>query len=245
MDLFYFAHKSVHDEPAIPLVSLTFYELTCVFDGTMEYFINNKKITLNKGDILFVRKGSKRRRPVIKNCHYVSFNFYEDEHYNYFELPLYMKGGVTKGIHLLLMACTEIYSKEVHTNDRLELLCLCLLKQLKVNFDTENYSDLTKQIVRYVNEHLTEKISLDEISRLTFFSPSHCSLVFKKEMGKTIINYALDEKMKHAKKMIIENVPLKVVAQSLGFDDYNYFSRIFKKRESMTPLQYKQLIYQF
>ena len=68
-------------------------------------------------------------------------------------------------------------------------------------------------------------------------------MIFKKEIGKPIINYIIDEKMKLAKKFIIEGVSLKEAAQRLGFDDYNYFSRLFKNRENMTPLQYKQFLY--
>ena len=245
MKLFYFTHKSIQNEPAIPDFLLTFYELTCVFNGSIDYYINNKRITLKAGDILFVRKGFKRQRPAATNCHYVSFNFYEDEPHNYFELPLYIKNGITKEIQLLLTASIEIYSQNTNhdDDDRLQLLCLCILKQLKHNHDTSNYGNLTKQITHYIHSHLTEKITLEDISRLVFFSPSHCSLVFKKEMGKTIINYILDEKIKYAKKLIVENVPLKTVAQTLGFEDYNYFSRTFKKRESITPLQYRQLVY--
>ena len=217
MELFYFAHRAVREEPAIPPFLLTFYELTCVFNGTMEYYINNKKIILKAGDVLFARKGFKRHRPVVTNCHYVSFNFYEDKHYNYFELPLYIKSGITKEIQLLLTACIEMHSQRANNDDddRLQLLCTCILKQLKVNFDTSNYSNLTKRIIHYVNEHITKKITLDDISKATFFSPSHCSLVFKKEIGKSIVNYIIDEKIKHAKKLIIENTPLKTVAQEL------------------------------
>ncbi|MBR4420656.1 MAG: AraC family transcriptional regulator, partial [Clostridia bacterium] len=52
--------------------------------------------------------------------------------------------------------------------------------------------------------------------------------------------YCLNEKIKLAKKLIIENVELKTIADQLGFSTYNYFSRTFKKREGITPMQYKQ-----
>ena len=243
MNLFYFAHRKVNNEPAIPLFLLTFYELTCVFSGSMVYYINNKKITLKAGDILFVKKGFKRRRAIVADCHYISFNFYEEHEQDCFDLPLVFENAITKEIHLLLTACSEIHSQMTDDNDRLQLLCLCILKQLKINFDTKNYSDLTKRIIHYINEHLSERITLEDVARATFFSPSHCSLIFKKEIGKPIINYIIDEKMKLAKKFIIEGVSLKEAAQRLGFDDYNYFSRLFKNRENMTPLQYKQFLY--
>jgi YesN/AraC family two-component response regulator len=243
MNLFDFVHRKVHNEPAIPLFLLTFYELTCVFSGSMLYYINNKKVTLNAGDILFAKKGSKRRRAVVSDCHYISFNFYEENADEFLDLPVLFEKGITKEIQLLLSVCSELSQTADDDNDRLQLLCLCILKQLKINFNTKNYSELTQHIIRYINEHLSEKITLNDIAHATFFSPSHCSLIFKKEIGKPIINYIIDEKMKQAKKFIIEGVSLKETAQKLGFDDYNYFSRLFKNRENMTPLQYKQFLY--
>ena len=243
MDLFYFAHKKTTHEPAIPLFLLTFYELTCVFSGSMTYYINNKKIILKEGDVLFAKKGFKRRRAVVTDCHYVSFNFYEENEQFFFDLPILLKNAITKEIQLLLTACSEIHSQITDDHYSLKLLCLCIFKQLKNNFDSKNYSDLTKRIIHYIHEHLSKKITLDDISQFSFFSPSHCSLIFKKETGKPIINYIIDEKIKLAKKFIIEGISLKETALRVGFDDYNYFSRLFKKRENLTPLQYKQLIY--
>lgn len=62
-------------------------------------------------------------------------------------------------------------------------------------------------------------------------------------MGKSIIDYVIDEKMKEAKKLIIEGMNFTKIAETLGFDDYNYFSRTFKRRVSYTPSQYKKSIF--
>ena len=68
-----------------------------------------------------------------------------------------------------------------------------------------------------------ERISLDDIGKAMFFSPTYCSAVFRRETGKSIINYILDEKVNEAKKLILEGVALTQVAEQVGFNDYNYF----------------------
>ena len=80
MKIFYFNHNE--KKPMLPLrtVTVTFYELSFVLDGEITYYINNKKVTLSKGDILFIKPGELRRRAKIQNCEYVSYNYYVEPH---------------------------------------------------------------------------------------------------------------------------------------------------------------------
>lgn len=240
MELFYFANNKLTDMPALPSTQLTFYELTIVFSGSMEYFIDGKRVVLKSGNILFVPKNARRKRSPVNGCNYVSFNFYTDEEQDFLDLPLFIEDGITTDIRFLVNACTEIHEQLHESLEQLQLLCICILKQLKIHITTKKYSALTQKIKHYINEHLEDSISLEEIGKYTFFSPAYCSFVFKKEIGKSIVNYVIDEKIKKAKALIIDGIPFKDIAQRLGFTNYNYFSRIFKKRESMTPMKYKK-----
>ena len=57
------------------------------------------------------------------------------------------------------------------------------------------------------------------------------------------MSYAINEKIEKAKLLIIEDLlSLKEIAKSLGFDDYNYFSRSFKKRSGHPPTRYKSIV---
>lgn len=73
------------------------------------------------------------------------------------------------------------------------------------------------------------------------YSPNYCDTIFKKQMGVSIINYAIKAKIEKAKLLISENIlSLPDIAFSLGFDDYNYFSRTFKKHCGYSPLKFKK-----
>lgn len=93
---------------------------------------------------------------------------------------------------------------------------------------------------RYIAQHIYEPLNLEAITGSTFFSTVHCSNMFKKSTGKSIIDYVLDEKVDHAKQYILEGMPLRQISEAMGFTDYNYFSRMFKKRTGSTPLKYRQ-----
>ena len=78
------------------------------------------------------------------------------------------------------------------------------------------------------------------MSRATFFSPVCCCLVFKRETGETITDYIINEKIKEAKILISQGYRLKDIAERVGMFDYNYFSRLFRKKVGYAHLQYKK-----
>ena len=239
MNLFFFRHNRFCHTDRIPNTKITFYEVTFVMSGSLTYQIDRKNITMKSGDVIFVRENSSRSREAAENTDYFSFNFHKDPDDDPLDLPLYIDGGIGNEIKLLLSACNEIHNQMVDDTDRLTLILQCILKQLVVNLDIRGFNPLTLKIKRYITTHIHERISLDDIGKAMFFSPTYCSAVFRRETGKSIINYILDEKVNEAKKLILEGVPLTQVAEQVGFDDYNYFSRTFTKRTSYSPKQYK------
>ena len=123
-------------------------------------------------------------------------------------------------------------------------LLACLLSVFEDKAKSEAFSPLTRRIIDYLHTHMKEKITLEDISRITFFSPVYCDSVFKRDMGRSIIDYLLHERIKEAKKSLLEgSLSLPAVASSVGFYDYNYFVRVFKKRTGYTPTAYRKMIF--
>ena len=66
-------------------------------------------------------------------------------------------------------------------------------------------------------------------------------MVFKKETGRSIIDFLIEERISESKKLLAEDsIPLATISELVGFDDYNYFSRVFKKRAGCTPSEYRK-----
>ena len=85
-------------------------------------------------------------------------------------------------------------------------------------------------------------MTLKEIGEMSFFSPIYCETVFKRETGKSIIDYATEVKIDTAKNNLVDySIPLSEIAENLGFNDYNYFSRVFKARSGYSPREYRKL----
>ena len=144
----------------------------------------------------------------------------------------------------LLVAAYDKMEKHTYTANKstLAYLCGCILSVLSDISATAEYNPLTKKIIAYIQEDISRKITLEDIGRLTFFSPIYCDTVFKKEVGRSIVDYVLDRRIDEAKRLLLEgDLPLPEIAETVGFGDYNYFSRVFKKRSGYSPTAYRRL----
>jgi len=100
-----------------------------------------------------------------------------------------------------------------------------------------------KEVTEYIKQNLKENMSLKTLSEKACMSTTSFYRFFKRELGMSPIEYILNEKIKCAKNLL-RNPTLQIneVCYLAGFEDANYFIRLFKKHEGITPKQY-QLLY--
>jgi len=230
--------KAFYMSPA----NVRFNDLTIMINGSAEYKVDSKTVVLKSGDAVFIPKGCLRERKESDEVSdYISFNFNTETPV---ELPCLIKDAVTAEILLLVAAYDKINSLDYM--DKMEKnahILSCILLLIKDRGELNSFSTLTKTIINYINSHLSEKICLSDIGRLTYFSPVYCDTVFKQETGKSVIDYLIDKRVDKAKSLMLEGfLSLSEISQSVGFSDYNYFSRVFKKRTRYSPSTYRKMI---
>lgn len=105
----------------------------------------------------------------------------------------------------------------------------------------EQSISLINQSKTFIQEHFDREISLDEISRMVNISPYYFSKLFKEETGENFIDYLTGIRIEHAKQLLRDPaISVKEVCIASGYSDPNYFSRIFKKKESITPTEFRE-----
>lgn len=96
-------------------------------------------------------------------------------------------------------------------------------------------------ITRYLQEHLSEDVSLGVLSDEFHLSSQYISQLFKNEIGVNFLTYFTNIRMERAKKLLLSTaLSIGEISDQLGFGDYRVFTKVFKKAEGVTPSQYRR-----
>lgn len=105
----------------------------------------------------------------------------------------------------------------------------------------KEYENVVSRVRGYIDENYAKDISLDDVSRMVDISPYYFSKLFKQEVGENFIEYVTRTRIKNARRFLEDSrYSIKEVCVMSGYSDPNYFSRIFKKYEGMTPSEYRE-----
>ncbi len=97
------------------------------------------------------------------------------------------------------------------------------------------------RMVEYIEDHLSEKIELAKLADHVNVSRTYASAIFKDELGITISEFILKERMLEAGRLLREtDLPISEIASSLGYCSQSYFTKNFTEMEGMTPGEYRK-----
>lgn len=138
-------------------------------------------------------------------------------------------------------------NKRIHTCETLDKLATVLEESFQLVEDwvkdtnTNKYRKEIMDIIQYIDENYTRKISLTMIAEHFEMTESYLSRMFKSETGKNLIYCINEKKMKKALELLIESdVKIKDISTSLGMEDQLYFNKVFKKFYNISPSEYRK-----
>ncbi len=98
-----------------------------------------------------------------------------------------------------------------------------------------------ENIHEYIREHYMEHLSLAELAEQFYVEPSYLSRKFSQNYDETITAYITRCRMDKAKELMKDEAnKLEVISFEVGYDDYNYFSRVFRRLEGSSPSEYRK-----
>lgn len=111
---------------------------------------------------------------------------------------------------------------------------------IKEKHDDESY-ELVISIIKYINQHYQQKITLDKLALITNYNKSYLSNIFKKKTGITIFEYLRNVRLEHClSDLKYKNNTIVEIALNNGFANIQIFNRVFKEVYQMTPKQYRE-----
>ncbi|MBQ9611864.1 MAG: response regulator [Lachnospiraceae bacterium] len=100
---------------------------------------------------------------------------------------------------------------------------------------------IINRAIIYIKEHFAENIDLEDVSRNINISPYYFSRLFKQETGENFIEFLTYTRIQKAKEYLSNpDYSIKEVCSMCGYADPNYFSRIFRKYEGVSPSEYRE-----
>ena len=102
------------------------------------------------------------------------------------------------------------------------------------------YDRKIESILRYLSEHLTEPVSIDDLAARFFVSKYHMMRQFRAQTGYTIHGYLTGKRLMFARAMIAAGTPVLQASEESGFGDYSAFLRAYRKQFGAAPNQEKR-----
>ncbi len=96
------------------------------------------------------------------------------------------------------------------------------------------------KIIRHIEENYNRNITRDELENIAFVNINQLSRIFKEKTGRTLHGYQMEIRITKAMELLTEgNSSISEVALAVGYDNFSYFSRLFKNRTGVSPKEYR------
>lgn len=105
----------------------------------------------------------------------------------------------------------------------------------------EKQDDVIHLAKKYILQHIQENIYIEEVAKEVHLNAQYMMRLFRKETGLSVLEYITEERIKLAKELLVKtDYPINRVADNVGYANYSYFTKIFKRNVGLTPAAYRQ-----
>lgn len=242
------------------------FELIYVTGGSMDIECEGRMIHLCAGDTIVINPNELHSCPhidtplslycVIFDVEILKSRFFDKSESKYIQ-PILQNGILFEnelqqnselGAHIVKV-CEELESQgrgyELAIKAEILYILVTLLRGCTVRILTSSEKEAKlknnsriRTAMDFIDNRYTEEINVDEVAEAVFVSKFYLCKLFKKNLGQTVIQYVHDVRLGHARKLLEESdYSISQIASMVGFNDFNYFSRIYRRKMCETPSQ--------
>ncbi|HEY0827315.1 MAG TPA: response regulator [Bacilli bacterium] len=108
----------------------------------------------------------------------------------------------------------------------------------------ERGSSVVDKVKHYIADHIFEEISRDDLAKCAHINSSYLSRLFKKEVGISLTDFIVQERMKKVKELLTHSDEMiSNIARSFHYTNFSHFSKMFRKHYGMNPQDYRKQFY--
>lgn len=240
-----------------------FHKLLIFMEGDVTYSIEGRDYDLQSGDIILINAGEIHRPkirsqiPYRRMIAYISqdfFSSYQEDGFSLFycfeqakkmnsnliQLPKNGANRLQPIVKDLVNSfvkenfCGNLYQK-IKLVEYLILLNQYILEETGVYLQARTDNPLIRNILDYINEHITEELSIDRIAEHMYMNRSYLMHLFKAETGYTIGKYITEKRLFLSNHLISQGIPITEACYKSGFQNYSTFFQAYKNRYHVSP----------
>lgn len=142
------------------------------------------------------------------------------------------------------LASSSDYIRDMRINGKLNDLLTLLMES---SWHREAHTNAPKKmdissVKSFLDEHYKEKLSLEAVASHFFIDKHYLARLFKEQYGVTLVTYLQQVRITHAKRMLrFTDKSIEEIGLECGIGDLNYFSRVFKKLEGVSPSEFRRM----
>lgn len=253
----------------VSLHSHTYYEILLSKSGSIQYLLGDKRFRIKQGDILLIPPGVSHqplfreplKEPYSRYVIWINDVYWKQQCEEFPDLNFAFEQCRKRGSYLLrstratwagLFSAASLAFKEAREQKLGWAYCSrTLLISLMAHISRTYYyqdlqlppaekSVLADDIFFFIDEHLSETLTLERVARHFLVSPSTISHTFQKNMQVSFHQCVIQRRLVAAKNGILSGIPLKIIWERCGFPDYSAFYRSFKKEYGISPGEFKR-----
>lgn len=243
--------KNYHVHRELPQIYVLEYIISG--KGTLHIYNSDKSVQTyypQSGDIYLLHPNTR-------------YYYFSDKDDPWTKLWINCRGPVVKGLvnaynfnkhilfpkqHALRSEFEQIYAlmenrniPNQHVLQETEIIIHKIFQTISSTLSSDKDNDEMYIVKNYIDQHIEELITIQELGQLIYRSPDYLSKHFKAEFGQTPYQYLLEQKMSIACFSLTNTtLPIQQIAKSLGYDDAQYFSGLFKKKTGFSPREYQK-----
>lgn len=230
------------------------HEIFCFLAGEADYFVEGNRYRLHRGDLMLMRKGEAHHLIPRSDARYerMVINFDEGA-----LTELDPEGTLVQTFRNRPLGKYNHYTAALFPDNRwmfyMEKICaqeephrkLCYLLPLLSDLaeayrivrkvEPQEEPDRISAIIRYINAHLAEPLSLESLSQRFYLSKTHLNRLFRQGVGTTVWSYIVTKRLFLARELLSGGETPSRVYLRCGFQDYTAFYRAYKNHFGVSP----------